>query len=507
MAYESLEECGRSSFKPDAKRGYWANPNDFIYAGMGLAFRLDAFTLSWYFLMESSFISFVIAYLISLVVYIIPFIVIQSFLGQFSSSGYISAFRITPHFKGLGYVALLLNMFVISFYSIFAVVPLVYMFVSMQPTLPWSCEGFKKWATNLTQEEERNLCNIRNASETDYSDKYIYNHYIPSALYFKTFFNDKNSAELSISWQLILCAILVWAIVTLLILKFFNTERFGKIIRYTIWTLLGLLVILIIRFSFLPGYGHVFRRFGIPNRVDIIKGILSIPFDGVIALGPGWGLFITLSSFNKFKTNIMKQSCLIGLGQLVIVIGLVLLANFTEKYFKEVTSFHYVSEVGHVWDLYLSAGSVMSHMAWANLWSILYYFMLFLAAMLLIIMHLYTMLTTIFDEFESLRDLKAEVSICLTTMPAVISLYFTSNHGIKYLKVFLFDSYISQTIINLLLILIVLWIYGRIRFQRDMEFMINEHLSTWQIDFLRFVAPFEMLLALIGGKQRQQLKS
>ena len=54
MVYETSYESGRRPFLPDTKRGYWANPNDFIYAGLGLAFRLDVFSMSWLFMMGSS---------------------------------------------------------------------------------------------------------------------------------------------------------------------------------------------------------------------------------------------------------------------------------------------------------------------------------------------------------------------------------------------------------------------------------------------------------------------
>ena len=59
-----------------------------------------------------------------------------------------------------------------------------------------------------------------------------------------------------------------------------------------------------------------------------------IPNYGLSGFGPGWGLIITLSSFNKFKTNIKKSSWLIGLGQMVIMIALSLLIHLTERYFK-----------------------------------------------------------------------------------------------------------------------------------------------------------------------------
>lgn len=53
MVYESSYESGRRPFLPDTKRGSWSSPTDFIYAGVGLAFRLDVFSMSWFFLMES----------------------------------------------------------------------------------------------------------------------------------------------------------------------------------------------------------------------------------------------------------------------------------------------------------------------------------------------------------------------------------------------------------------------------------------------------------------------
>lgn len=59
-----------------------------------------------------------------------PLMFIQSFLGQFSSSGYISVFRIAPLFKGLGYVIFLLNFVVLTYVVVYAAIPLFYAFTS-----------------------------------------------------------------------------------------------------------------------------------------------------------------------------------------------------------------------------------------------------------------------------------------------------------------------------------------------------------------------------------------
>lgn len=53
MVYETSYESGRQPFVPDTQRGNWLHPNDFIYAGLSLAFRIDIFSMSWYLTMES----------------------------------------------------------------------------------------------------------------------------------------------------------------------------------------------------------------------------------------------------------------------------------------------------------------------------------------------------------------------------------------------------------------------------------------------------------------------
>lgn len=98
--------------------------------------------------------------------------------------------------------------------------------------------------------------------------------------------------------------------------------------------MLGLLVFLLIRFSFLPGAARVYGHLFMPSLRDIIAGIGAIPIYGISTFGPGWGIFITLSSYNKFKTNIIKSSWLIALGQFFLLLILDLLMNLTEVYFR-----------------------------------------------------------------------------------------------------------------------------------------------------------------------------
>ncbi|KAI9585837.1 sodium-dependent proline transporter [Glossina fuscipes] len=508
MVYESSYESGRRPFLPDVNRGLWSQPTQFIYAGLSIAFKFDMFSISWYFLDQASSLIYILPlHFICLALYIVPLMVIQAFLGQFSSSGFISFFRLTPLFKGIGYLSLALNVVILTYYSVFATIPLAYFFASMHPTLPWGCEGFKKWAHLANEEEQTNLCQMRfpNITEDDNAtDSYVdfVNHHIPSVMYFKTFFSNQelfvsSDTEFFMSWQLIICDLFVWCIIAFFYYKCRSIEKFGVCLRYAMWIMLSLLVLFLIRFSFLDGAGHVFSKIFAIHPREFVNGILASPMYTLTSFGPGWGLFITLASFNKFNADIVKSTWMISFGQVFIMTGLTALSVFSEAHFGHITEGNYYTSVDHHWLLFLSSGSVMANMSGANFWSMLFYFMLFLSSLVLMILQLYSILTSVFDEFVGLRDRKFEVGLGLITALCFISLYFTSNDGVVYFTALTSDASITQTILNLLLILIVCWIYGRERLQRDIEFMVEQKFSTWKVNILRFGAPLAMLLILL----------
>uniref|UniRef100_A0A1B0BJ47 Transporter n=1 Tax=Glossina palpalis gambiensis TaxID=67801 RepID=A0A1B0BJ47_9MUSC len=425
MVYESSYESGRRPFLPDVNRGLWSQPTQFIYAGLSIAFKFDMFSISWYFLDQAS--------------------------------------------SRIGYLSLALNVVILTYYSVFATIPLAYFFASMHPTLPWGCEGFKKWAHLANEEEQTNasfeiLCQMRfpNITEDDNAtDSYVdfVNHHIPSVMYFKTFFSNQelfvsSDTEFFMSWQLIICDLFVWCIIAFFYYKCRSIEKFGVCLRYAMWIMLSLLVLFLIRFSFLDGAGHVFSKIFAIHPREFVNGILASPMYTLTSFGPGWGLFITLASFNKFNADIVKSTWMISFGQVFIMTGLTALSVFSEAHFGHITEGNYYTSVDHHWLLFLSSGSVMANMSGANFWSMLFYFMLFLSSLVLM-------------------------------------------DGVVYFTALTSDASITQTILNLLLILIVCWIYGRERLQRDIEFMVEQKFSTWKVNILRFGAPLAMLLILL----------
>ncbi|XP_043642360.1 sodium- and chloride-dependent neutral and basic amino acid transporter B(0+)-like isoform X1 [Drosophila teissieri] len=508
MLYETSYDTGLKPFSPDLKRGKWEKPTDYLFACFGLALKLDIFVASYWFFFDMGIFA-MMPYLVYMVIYLVPIMVIHSFMGQFSSSGFISAFRLSPFFKGMGYVSVFLTIAMLVYYSIFAAVPLLFMINSFRPTLPWSCEGLKSWYNESAG--KTTICNVTisedfmSMSDNDTEFRRLLVH-LPSVLYFQYHFETVEednfpdlSQEYELSWRFVGLFILVWAMVAFIFYKFSETAKFGKFLRYMVIVTLILLLLCFGRFLFLPGALLGLKNFMKPNLEEMLMGVSSTFIMVLHAFGAGWGSVIALSSFNEFKTDIMAYSWIISFGQIFIFIMFGMVSFMLDHYFNAYIEGSFDTQVLSHWVLFLSGATALSSLGWPNLWTFIYYTMLLMAALIVITTQIFTVLQSLFDEFEILRVRKQEVTFGLIGGIAVCSLFFCTNHGIIFFSALSLDVIFSHSLLHLLLLLVVLWIYGRERFQRDIEFMLGQPFASWKVFILRFIAPIILIICLLIG--------
>ncbi|XP_037710208.1 LOW QUALITY PROTEIN: sodium- and chloride-dependent glycine transporter 1-like [Drosophila subpulchrella] len=496
---------GQKPFSPDLNRGKWERPTDYIFASVGLALKLDVFDFTYYSHYDLGILGILI-YFVYMIIYMVPIIFVHSFIGQFSSSGFISAFRLSPFFKGMGYVSVILSLSMLTYYSVYAAIPLLFIINSLRPTLPWSCEGLKSWFNETSG--RLTICNWTISGEYSENQNYTAKRdlYVPSVLYFHNLYdsrresgypNIKDDYELSLYFVGLFA--LVWAAIAFIFYKFSETAKFGKFIRYMVIGTLILLLVCFVRFLFLPGGLSWMDRYATPKSSDWVNSFSSTFLIAMQAFGAGWGSVIALSSFNGFKTDIMSYSWIISFGQIFIYIMFGLVSFMVEHYFKELSKDLDKTEVINVWVMIWSSASALSTMSWPNLWTSMYYTTLLMAAVILITTQIFTVLQSLFDEFEELRVRKQEVTYGLIGGLALSSIFFCTNHGITFFCVFYADSIFSNSLLHLLLLLVVFWIYGRDRFQRDIEFMLGQPFASWKIFVLRYIAPILFVFSLPIG--------
>ncbi|KAH8352177.1 hypothetical protein KR084_002468 [Drosophila pseudotakahashii] len=508
MVYETSYNAGLKPFSPDPNRGKWEKPTDYIFACFGLALKLDVLAVSyWFFFDMGIFVMF--PYLIYMVIYLVPIMVIHSFMGQFSSSGFISAFRLTPFFKGMGYVSGFLTISMLIYYSIFAAVPLFFMINSFRPTLPWSCEGLKSWYNESAGPSTTcNVTMLKNETYEYENETHIQLNmlHVPSVLFFQKHFKNIEedhipdlSEDYELSWHFVGLFAIVWAMIAFIFYKFSETAKFGKFIRYMVIGTIFLLLVCFVRFLFLPGAHLGLKKYMTPDAEEMAVGSLSTFIIVLHAFGAGWGSIIALSSFNGFRTNIMSYSWIISFGQVFIYITFGLVSFMLDQYYNEITEESFNTHVLSHWLLFLSSATALSSLGWANLWTFIYYTMLLMAALIVISTQIFTVLQSLFDEFEELRGRKQQITFGLVGGLAVCSFFFCTNHGIMFFSALSLDAIITHSLQHLLLLLVVLWIYGRERFQRDIEFMLGQPFVSWKVFILRFIAPIILVICLLAG--------
>ncbi|EDW52021.1 sodium- and chloride-dependent glycine transporter 1 isoform X2 [Drosophila sechellia] len=504
MVYETSYDTGLKPFTPDLNRGKWDKPTDYIFACFGLALKLDVFVASFWMFFDMGILG-ILPYFIYMAIYLVPIMVIHSFMGQFSSSGFISAFRLSPFFKGMGYVSGFLTISMLIYYSIFAAVPLLFIINSFRPTLPWSCEGLSSWhngSATLSTTCNKTLI-LEDFSEFNRSYQLLH---VPSVLYFQNHYDSMKQdsvpdwyKDYELSWHFVGLFAIIWAVIAFIFYKFSETAKFGKLIRYMVIVTLVLLLVCFVRFLFLPGALNGLHRYMTPMASDMAMGVASTFIMVLHAFGAGWGSVIALSSFNGFKTDIMSYSWIISFGQIFIYIMFGMVSFMLEHYFNELSDAEDNANILSHWLLYLSSASALSTMAWPNLWTFIYYSMLLIAALIVMATQIFTVLQSLFDEFEILRLRKQEVTFGLIGGISLCSFYFCTNHGIIFFSALGLDAIFSHSLLHLLLLLVVLWIYGRERFQRDIEFMLGQPFASWKVFILRFIAPIILVICLLAG--------
>ncbi|XP_033173101.1 sodium- and chloride-dependent GABA transporter 1 isoform X1 [Drosophila mauritiana] len=486
-AYDTLER----PYRHDKCRGRWAKSADFYFASCTHAFSSLIFSeLSTFGILHGGWLLFIIAYLMGMLFYSLPIFLIQAFLGQFSSSGTISAFRVAPIFKGIGYAILLLNLGTLTYYSIGAVVPLIYTVNSIHPVIPWmSCNN--SWNT---QE-----CSLHENYDVD--DYRVDPHSTVEFFRSTIASTAKGSTSMSISWSMLIGVLSIWLVVLALLLK--PVAFIGKVLRCSCVLMFGFFVAV---FLYLLIHEQVtfdtLHYYWMP-QLDSFDSILATARTALLmaggALGPGWGSIITLSSYNNFRRDAERLSIWVCLTHITIGLMGLLCCNVAHDHFEDHVGMMplHVDEKHHMQFLYLCFSYLFGRFTTTpNLWAFLFFGMIFLSELCALIIQMMSVVTALFDEFETLRSRRILVISSLVFCLTAFSVYFCTQLGFSQLTQLPNLAVFTHLLISGILVLMTTWVYGRVRFQCDLQFMLGKTISSFKIFFIRFATPIFLGLCL-----------
>merc|ERR1712223_1924343 len=129
-----------SHFKNMAQqRESWGNHCEFFLSSLGLAVGLGNVWRFPYVCYTNGGGSFLIPYMVMLILVGLPAFFMELSLGQYSRVGSNKVFgRMVPAFRGLGYAMIVVRFFVNIYYVVITAWSLYYLAIGFQKNLPWS---------------------------------------------------------------------------------------------------------------------------------------------------------------------------------------------------------------------------------------------------------------------------------------------------------------------------------------------------------------------------------
>ncbi|XP_060075943.1 sodium- and chloride-dependent GABA transporter 1-like [Ylistrum balloti] len=305
----------------------------------------------------------------------------------------------------------------------------------------------------------------------------------------------------SINGNVVVCMAVSWALVCLCVSKGIRTS--GKVVYVTATVPYLLLTILLVHSLTLPGSfdGIVFFIRPDFNSLTNIQVWLDAGIQVFFSLGLGGGVLITLSSYNKFYNNCLRDAFILTLanqatsvfGGFVIFSALGFMAHQANLPITEVSK----SGPGLGFVAYPMA---VSQMPVSNVWAVLF----FTTMVTLGLDTMFGLIEAEFDFFEDcfpfLKKRQTISRIALSSICVLLSLPFCTQGGVFLFQ--LADWYIytfAPMFFTSIECITVAWVYGAERFSTDVELMIGRRVPGYIKFCWCSLSPLVLFVVMMAG--------
>ncbi|KAK3105170.1 hypothetical protein FSP39_018821 [Pinctada imbricata] len=375
-----------------SKRGNWSTWYEFMFSCIGCMVGLGNIWRFPYVCYKNGGGAFLVPYFIFMFLCAMPLIFIELTYSQYSNLGPGKVWICCPLFKGIGFAMITLTCIVSLYYNVILAWTLFYLGNSFFPTIPWG---------NCNNDWNTPACYTRGSSVNDNTSLFsnsttnVTYAALNSSTTVTSLYKPKPSTEefweykvLELSdgiddvgvvrWELLLCLFFAWLAVFLCLIKGIKTS--GKVMYVAATIPYLFLIILLGRGLMLPGAVEGLKYYLIPRWEDLKK--FSVWGDAAVQMfysaGLGWGGIATLASYNNFNNNVYRDAMIIPVidiltswfAGMVIFVTLGFMAHEANVHIGTVVK----DGPGIAFMVYPEA---LSKMPLPQLWSILFFFMLF----------------------------------------------------------------------------------------------------------------------------------
>lgn len=464
--------------------------------------------------------SFLISYLLLLVVMGFPIVYLEACLGQFCSKGPAKCWDFAPLFKGVGVAMIVVSILISIYYHVVVAWAQYYLFASFTGKLPWSdcnnpewntdgcshkwpvvtcAEGLIKMTNGTCYKAERftgiwNASLLRAASGQQLitpSEEYWANNILATS---SGLFQPGAPR-----WPLALSLLLAWVITFLCLLKGFRST--GKVLYLTALLPYLVLSIFFVRGVTLDSASDGILFYLLPDlQVFTTSQVWRDAANQIFySLGPCWGGLVTLASYKRFKSNTLRDTLTMSAGNTIVsLIGGFIIFSYL-GHMAAGLQVDVNKAVTHGPGLtFIVYSEAVNKFPLPPVWSILFFIIFIMLEMDCRFALVATILTSITDQWPRCRQQKTVLILVICIVLFFFGLPLTTNGGIYMLNLMdTFASSWSLLIIGLTEILGLSYVYGCNRFLQDVTLMLGNEPSVWWKICWMCVSPLVMLIIFL----------
>uniref|UniRef100_A0A674HCJ8 Sodium-dependent serotonin transporter n=1 Tax=Taeniopygia guttata TaxID=59729 RepID=A0A674HCJ8_TAEGU len=372
--------------------------------------------------------------------------------------------------NGIGYAICIIDLYVASYYNTIMAWAFYYLISSFTAELPWtSCTN--PW----------NTANCTNYFSKDNVSWSLHSISPAEEFYTRQVLQVHRSNGLDdlggISWQLTLCLLLIFTIVYFSIWKGVKTS--GKVVWVTATFPYIILFILLVRGATLPGAWRGVLYYLKPDWQKLLATEVWVDAAAQIffSLGPGFGVLLAYSSYNKFHNNCYQDALVTSTVNCLtsFVSGFVI---FTVLGYMAEMRNEAVSEVAKDTGpslLFITYAEAIANMPASTFFAIIFFLMLLTLGLDSTFAGLEGVITGVLDEFPHVWGKRRELFVLGLTIVCFLGSLATLTFGGAYV-VKLFEEYATGPAVLTVVFLeavAVSWFYGITQFCNDVKEMLG----------------------------------
>ncbi|XP_078340686.1 sodium-dependent proline transporter-like [Crassostrea virginica] len=523
IATEETEDSLQQIFGKDEneERGNWTGRFDFLLSLLGYAVGLGNVWRFPYLCYRNGGGAFLIPFILMMILIGVPLFFMEASLGQFCSSGPMTCWKFAPLFKGVGIAMVAVSALTSLYYNMILAWAYYYFFASFTSNLPWvTCDN--SWNTrdcstklpltdctsSVGQKYQNGTCFNGDTFVGLWDAKKFTNatgrkRKLASEEYWEKVALKQSSGIEEFGepkWDLVLCLMFAWIICFLCLIK--GIKSTGKVVYFT--AVFPYIVLLILFFNgiFLSNAGEGIYFYVVPDFSRLLDpgvwkdAAVQIFFSMSIA---GGGL-VTLSSYNRFHNNILKDSIIVSVGDTLTCIfaGFVIFSYLGHMAGELNVKVEDVAQEGAGLAFVVYPTAVASLPA-SPFWSALFFFMLITLGLDSQFAMLETVLTGVMDQYPFLRPRKTFVILAISVVFFILGLPLCCPGGVYLVQIL--DNYVggwTLLIIGFAECMCITYVYGVNRFIRDIEVMLGLKMFIWWKICWMAISPIALVLIFIA---------